>query len=215
MLKKALIMIDIQNDFCPSGQLAVTDGDAVVPLANRLQDNFDCIIATKDWHPQNHSSFASSHKDQKIGDIKILNGVEQVLWPDHCISESTGAEFHPDLNTDKITTIFYKGIDKNIDSYSAFFDNAHLRSTGLHDYLNKENIQDLYLMGLATDYCVKFSALDAKQLGFNVYLITDACRGVELKPGDIANAILEMKMAGVKLICSDEVFNFAECKVAS
>jgi nicotinamidase/pyrazinamidase len=152
-------------------------------------------------------SFASNHPGQEIGDIITVNGMEQIMWPNHCIQDSPGAEFHPDLNIDKITTVFHKGIDKVIDSYSAFFDNAHLRSTGLGDYLKANEVQDIYLLGLATDYCVKYSALDARQLGFNVYVIVDACRGVELKQGDVTKTLLEMQAAGVILVNSDDIFN--------
>jgi nicotinamidase/pyrazinamidase len=200
--KKALLLIDLQNDFCLHGSLAVPGGDEVIALANALQPHFDCIIATQDWHPHDHLSFAANHPDKQIGDEIILAGLPQLLWPVHCVQHSKGAEFHPQLNTQKITRIFHKGTEKKIDSYSAFFDNAHLRSTGLGDYLHQQHVKEIYLMGLATDYCVKYSALDAKQLGFEVYVIEDACRGVELKAGDIDRAIMEMKAAGVHFIKS-------------
>ncbi len=198
-MKKALIMVDLQNDFCPGGALAVPEGDAVIALANQLQQKFDFVVATKDWHPADHVSFASQHAGKKIGDIIPVHGLDQVLWPDHCVQNSSGAEFHPKLNTAKIRRLFYKGIDSNIDSYSAFFDNEHLRSTGLGDYLLLEKVTDIYVLGLATDYCVKFSCLDAINLGFQVHLMIEGCRGVELNPGDVTQAIDAMEQAGVKV----------------
>jgi nicotinamidase/pyrazinamidase len=166
---------------------------------------FDLVIATQDWHPSDHMSFASNHPDRRVGEKIIVKGMDQVLWPIHCVQDSPGAEFHPDLNTRKFARIFHKGVDKTIDSYSAFFDNAHLRSTGLAEYLRSENVEEIYVMGLATDYCVKFSALDARQLGFKVLLIEDGCRGVELNSGDIANSLTEMQEAGVELIHSSDI----------
>jgi len=203
--KKALILIDLQNDFCKGGSLAVPDGDLVIPIANQLQNYFDIIVATQDWHPHDHASFAVNHNGLQAGDVITLQGVQQVLWPAHCIQDTKGAEFHPDLNVHKVNKIFHKGTDKNIDSYSAFFDNAHLRATGLGDYLKDHHVQEVYIMGLATDYCVKYSALDAKALGFNVSVIEDACRGVELNEGDIAKALNEMRAAGIKLILTKDI----------
>lgn len=198
-------MVDLQNDFCYGGNLAVPDGDSVVTLANLLQSHFDLVLATQDWHPADHMSFASNHPGHKISDVLMIDGVEQVLWPDHCIQNSKGAEFHPQLQTKKINAVFHKGVDKNIDSYSAFFDNAHKRSTGLNDYLRNKQIKDIYILGLATDYCVKYSSLDAAHLGFNVHVIQDACRGVELNKGDIEKAFSEMKASGVTLVDSKEI----------
>lgn len=205
MKKEALIMVDLQNDFCAGGNLSVPQGDDVIPLANKLQTCFDLIIATQDWHPKNHTSFASNHNNFKIGDIITINNLTQILWPDHCIQGSKGAEFHPKLHTQQIKKIFHKGIDKNIDSYSAFFDNAHLRSTGLADYLKQENVKDIYIIGLATDYCVKYSVLDAVSQQFNVHVIIDACRGVELNKGDTAKAIKEMEEAGAHIVYSADI----------
>jgi nicotinamidase/pyrazinamidase len=205
MPKKALIMVDLQNDFCSKGALAVPDGDAVVPLANELQKKFDVVIATKDWHPQDHMSFAANHSGQKIGDLILVNNLSQVLWPVHCVQESQGADFHPELDVSRILKIVYKGTDKTIDSYSAFYDNAHLRATGLGEFLKGKNISEIYIMGLATDYCVKFSCLDAVLLGFKTYVIEDACRGVELNSGDIKSALAEMRSVGVEIIKSDEI----------
>lgn len=205
MKKTALIMIDLQNDFCEGGHLAVPNGDAVIPLANQLQPFFDLVVATKDWHPENHSSFASNHPHHKIGEIIKVHGFNQVLWPNHCVQHSPGSEFHPLLNTNNIHQIFHKGTDPFVDSYSAFYDNAHQRKTGLEDYLIREGVTDIYMMGLATDYCVKYSCLDAAKMNFNVFLIEDACRGVELNPGDVARAIEEIRMLGVKLVKCEDV----------
>lgn len=193
-------MVDLQNDFCGGGSLAVPGGDEVIPLANEAQNHFDLIIATQDWHPQNHTSFASTHPPHKPGEVIMLGNLQQILWPDHCIQNSKGAEFHPMLDTHKIKKIFHKGVNTKIDSYSAFFDNAHQRSTGLGEYLRNEQVEDIYIMGLATEYCVKYSTLDAVHLGFNVHVIEDACRGVELNAGDIRAALDQMRTAGADLV---------------
>ena len=203
--KRALIIVDLQNDFCPGGSLAVPEGDVIIPMANQLQDYFDVLVATKDWHPQDHTSFASNHPGHQIGGVVSVHGLAQVLWPDHCVQNSSGSEFHPQFATAKIQKIIYKGTDKNIDSYSAFFDNEHRRATGLADYLQSEEVEEIYVMGLATDYCVKYSCLDAVRLGFSVHVIIDACRGVELKAGDVAQAIQEMQKAGVKVVQMQDI----------
>jgi nicotinamidase/pyrazinamidase len=203
--KTALILVDLQNDFCLGGALAVPGADDVISLANTLQSQFDVVIATKDWHPADHASFASNQPLHKVGEVIAVNGVEQILWPDHCVQGTHGAEFHPELDTSRIKKIFYKGTDKMMDSYSAFFDNAHLRSTGLADYLKSEEVETIYVMGLATDYCVRFTCLDAITLGFKTYLIEGACRGVELSEGDIQNALNELVKKGVVLIGVDDV----------
>lgn len=204
-VKKALIMVDLQKDFCRGGSLAVPDGDAVISLANQLQSFFDLIVATQDWHPLHHISFASSHSGKQPGDIIWVDHIKQELWPDHCIQHSAGAEFHAQLDTQKIDKIIYKGSDPQVDSYSAFFDNEHLRETGLEQYLHEQGIVDIYLLGLAIDYCVKYSCRDAVKLGFKTTVIVDACRGVELKPGDVSLALQEMRDEGVGLITSDEI----------
>ena len=196
----ALLLIDLQNDFLPGGALAVPEGDQVIPIATQLQISFPLIVATQDWHPPTHGSFAANHPGKHPGDLIDLNGLPQILWPIHCVQNSPGAAFATALNTSRIERVFQKGTDPAIDSYSGFFDNGHRRSTGLADYLQLRNVTDVYILGLATDYCVKFTALDARHLGFNTFLIEDACRGVELNPGDIARAIQEMQNAGVKLI---------------
>lgn len=193
-------MVDLQNDFCAGGSLAVPDGDAVIPLANQLQERFERVIATKDWHPRDHMSFAANHPGSMVGDIILVDDIPQILWPIHCVQETIGAQFHSGLNTTRITAIFHKGVEKNIDSYSTFFDNEHLRETGLNAYLRGEQVTDLYIMGLATDYCVKYSVLDALCLGFNVHVVVDACRGIDLHPGDIDLAIDEMRIAGANIV---------------
>lgn len=198
--RRALILIDLQKDFCRGGSLEIPDADTIIPLANQLQNVFDHVIASKDWHPKGHVSFASSHLGKKVNDILEINGIQQVLWPDHCVQDTNGADFHSDLVTNKIEKIINKGTDKNIDSYSIFFDNAELCETECQDYLHIKNIRKIFIMGLATDYCVKFSCLDGAKLGFETYLIEDACRGVQLMSGDIERAIDEMKEKGVHII---------------
>lgn len=205
MSRSALVLVDIQNDFIPGGALPAKGGDDVVPIANRLQPHFDLVVATQDWHPQNHLSFASNHSGKSPGEMIELSGLEQVLWPDHCVQESKGAEFHPDLATDQIDMVIQKGEDPRIDSYSGFFDNGHLKATGLEKYLRSQEVDEVHICGLATDYCVKYTALDSAGLGFDTTVIVDACRGVELEPGDIDKALEEMKQAGVKLVTSEEL----------
>jgi nicotinamidase/pyrazinamidase len=182
----ALILVDIQNDFCPGGSLAVAGGDEVVPVANELQKQFDLVVATKDWHPPGHSSF-------------------ETLWPPHCVQGTTGAEFVAALDTSRIAHVFLKGTDLAVDSYSGFYDNEHKLSTGLGDYLRAQGVTRVFICGLATDYCVKFTALDALRLGFETTVIEDACRGVEVKAGDTARALEEMRAAGANIVKSREV----------
>jgi nicotinamidase/pyrazinamidase len=200
-----LIIVDLQNDFLPGGALPVPHGDEVIPLANELQRKFELVLATKDWHPPDHGSFAANHPGKKPGDRIVLDGIEQILWPVHCVQNTRGAEFALSFETSRVAHIFHKGIDTKIDSYSTFFDNAHRRHTGLADYLKKRSIKDIYLMGLALDYCVKYSALDARQLGLNTYVIVDGCRGIELESGDISRALNEMKRVGAVLLKSTEL----------
>jgi len=201
----ALILVDLQYDFCKNGALEVSQGLEIIPIANQLMDQFDLVIATQDWHPANHKSFAANHLFRKPGMIIDLNGLEQVLWPIHCVQESLGAQFVKDLDTSKITKIFQKGTDPEIDSYSGFFDNGKRKSTGLGDYLKEQGVTDVYVMGLATDFCVKFTALDALEEGFNTYLIVDACRAVNLEEGDEKKAIQLMKNKGIQLVQSTEL----------
>lgn len=205
--KKALIVVDLQNDFVREGALAINRGEEIVPLIDTLVHlNFDLIIATKDWHPLDHGSFHTQH-NKNPGEVVHLGGVEQILWPVHCVQDSFGAEFVKGWDTTKINKIFYKGIDKTIDSYSTFFDNNHKRSTGLFNYLQQNQISELYFAGLATDYCVKFSAMDGCFLGFKTFVVIDACRAVNLKPNDEKDAIAEMKNIGIELVTVDQVIN--------
>ena len=201
----ALILVDIQNDFVPGGALPVVEGDRIVPICNTLQSHFDLVVATQDWHPANHGSFAANHPGRKVGEMIDLNGLPQILWPVHCVQKTAGAAFVPGLKIDRIDRIFQKGTDAAIDSYSGFFDNGHRKATGLGDYLKQRGVSDVYIVGLATDYCVKFTTLDARKLGFNTHLIADACRGVNLKPGDVDAAIEQMRQAGVKIQNSADV----------
>ncbi len=200
----ALLIIDVQNDFCPGGSLPVAGGFDIVPVINELQPLFNLVIATKDWHPKDHSSFAANHGKQP-GEVILLDGQEQILWPAHCVQGTPGAEYAPGLDTMRIAQVFFKGIDPAIDSYSGFFDNGHRRATGLAEYLKARGITAVYVVGLATDYCVKWTALDAQQLGFGTTVVLDACRGVNLKPGDVDRAIEEMTTAGIRLIESAEL----------
>ena len=198
----ALIIVDVQNDFLPGGALAVPRGDQVIPVANRVSSKFDLVVATQDWHPANHGSFAANHPGKNIGDVIEFHGLEQILWPVHCVQDTRGAAFAEELDTSGIAHIFQKGTDPAIDSYSGFFDNGRRHSTGLADFLKEQGVHDVYILGLATDYCVKFTARDAAQLGFNTKVIEEGCRAVNLRPGDDANAIAEMKRAGVTIVRS-------------
>jgi len=204
MGQTALILVDIQNDFLPGGALPVPEGDAVVAMANQLQDRFGLVVATQDWHPANHRSFAVNHPGKKVYDEILLNGLKQTLWPVHCVQNSFGAEIAPGVNQQRIARIFQKGVDLEIDSYSGFFDNAHRRSTGLGDWLKENAVSEVAICGLATDYCVKFTVLDALQLGFRVNVLERACRGVNLKPSDSMQAIREMRSAGAAHVVSDD-----------
>ena len=201
----ALIVVDVQNDFLPGGALAVPRGDEIIPLVNQLQKQFELVVATQDWHPPDHGSFAANHPGKKPGDRIMLEGIEQILWPVHCVQNTPGAEFASGLKTKHFARIFQKGVDARIDSYSTFFDNAHRRSTGLADYLNQRAVRDVYLVGLATDYCVKHSVLDARQLGLNAHVIVDACRGIDLAPGDVDRALKEMKASGARILHSGDL----------
>lgn len=205
---KALLLIDLQNDFCKGGALEVKEGDAVISVANSLLKKFKnedaLVIATKDWHPITHKSFANN-SNGKIGEVGILNGLPQVWWPNHCVQNTFGSEFHPELNSNLIDKTIFKGASEEIDSYSGFFDNGKLKKTELDTILKANNIDTLYIMGLATDYCVKFSVLDALELGYKVYLIEDGCRGVNLTPTDSLDSIKEMKNKGAIIIKSFEI----------
>jgi len=204
-MNRALILVDLQNDFLPGGALEVPDGDQVIPVANRVQPLFEVVVASQDWHPADHGSFAASHPGKHPGEEIELEGLPQVLWPTHCVQDSEGARLASGLETSRIDHIFYKGSDPQIDSYSCFYDNGHRRSTGLADYLRDQRATEVYLLGLATDYCVKFTALDAAALGFRTVLVEDGCRGVELAAGDVAGAIEELRAAGVDIATSAEL----------
>lgn len=171
---KTLIIVDAQIDFMPGGALAVKEGDQIIPVINKMLPNFDLVVATQDWHPENHKSFAINHSGKKEFDVIQLDGLEQILWPPHCVQGSKGAEFHPDLETKSIEAIFRKGMDVEIDSYSGFFDNGHKKSTGLAGYLKEKGAEELYFCGLAADICVYYSLLDALNEGFTSTLIEDA-----------------------------------------
>jgi nicotinamidase-related amidase/8-oxo-dGTP pyrophosphatase MutT (NUDIX family) len=199
----ALILVDLQNDFLPGGALAVPHGDDVLPVANALQPFFELIVATQDWHPRDHQSFASQHAGRSVGDSIQLEGLPQILWPDHCVQGTRGAELASALQQHSIAAVFRKGVDPTIDSYSGFFDNGHRRSTGLGDYLKEQRVSEVFVLGLATDYCVRATALDALELGFRTFLIEDACRGVDLQPGDVRKAVEEMERRGVERVTSD------------
>jgi nicotinamidase/pyrazinamidase len=204
-IMNALILVDLQNDFCPGGALPVPEGDRVIEVVNRLQPHFDLVAATRDWHPADHGSFAANHPGRRPGEVIELDGLDQILWPVHCVQDTAGARFHPGLDRGRIARVFRKGTDPRIDSYSGFFDNGHRRATGLGDYLTGQGVTEVYVCGLATDYCVKFTALDAVGLGFGTRLIRDACRGVDLEPGDVDKAIAEMQGRGVRVVESGEI----------
>ena len=207
-MKKALILVDIQNDFCKGGALAVKEGELTVPVANKLIDLFhkngDIVIGTKDWHPAEHKSFAVN-SNGNIGEVGELNGLPQVWWPVHCVQNETGSKYHPNLKIVDFT--IFKGQDPEVDSYSAFFDNGKKYKTDLDDLLKKNSVDTLYIMGLATDYCIKFTVLDALELGYKVYLVEDGCRGVNITPEDSQKAIEEMKNKGAVIINSCQINN--------
>ena len=202
---KALILVDIQTDFLPGGALAVPDGDAIIPVVNGLLAKFPLVVATQDWHPADHGSFAANHAGKSVFAQIDLNGLPQTLWPVHCVQGTKGAELAPGLQTDSDTKIFTKGTDAKIDSYSGLFDNGQRKSTGLGEWLRAKGVTEVFVCGLATDYCVKFTALDAAQMGFKTFFIEDASRGVNLQPTDVVNAVAEMKRAGIAVVQSQQV----------
>lgn len=206
----ALILVDIQNDFLPGGALAVPEGDQIVPAVNRLQPRFPLVVATQDWHPADHGSFAANHPGRVPGEMIDLHGLPQILWPTHCVQGQPGADFAPKLDRQRWAQVFVKGTDPAIDSYSGFFDNGHRQATGLGDYLRDQGVTDVYVAGLATDYCVKFTVLDALKLGFRAHLIEDACRGVNLQPDDVAAAIAEMRAVGAEVLDAQQILNHEE-----
>lgn len=201
---KALLIVDLQNDFCEGGALEVPNGSTVVPVVNQLLDSFDAVIQTQDWHPAGHASFASSHAHKEPNDTIQMDYGTQVLWPDHCVQGTDGAEFHPDLKTDKTQVIIRKGFRPEIDSYSAFYENDHKTKTGLTGYLKTRGITDLFTVGLATDFCVKWSILDGIDEGFNMHIVEDAVKGIDLN-GSLDAAWEKMKAKGVNNVQSDSI----------
>lgn len=200
MEQDALIVVDIQNDFIKGGMLAVHEGELIIPLINIIMEKFELVVATQDWHPANHKSFAVNHPGKDIGDVIDLNGLPQILWPAHCIQNTYGAELVKTLNVSKIQKVFVKGTDPEIDSYSGFFDNGHRKSTGLGEYLKEKGVKEVYVCGLATDYCVKYTVLDALSLGFYTHLIRAASRAVNIHPDDEENAVQEMRKKGANIL---------------
>ena len=196
-----LLVVDVQNDFCPEGALGVPEGDAVVPVINRIQPGFAHVVLTQDWHPPGHQSFASTHPGHAPFETVEAAYGPQTLWPDHCVQGTPGAAFHPDLETTKAEMIVRKGTRAEIDSYSAFYENDHTTATGLAGYLRERGVTRVFICGLATDYCVHFSALDAARAGFEAVVIEDACRGIDLE-GSLAAANQAMAEAGVAFIAS-------------
>ena len=201
----ALILVDLQYDFLPTGFLPVPEGNEVIPLAVKLMPHFKTVVATQDWHPGNHGSFAANHPWRKPGQVIDLHGLQQVLWPIHCVQNTFGADLVDELDKTKITKVFRKGTDPEIDSYSGFYDNGHRKSTGMAEWLKEQGIDTVYVLGLATDYCVKFTALDALQEGFKTFLVTDASRGVNLEAGDVDKAIADVAAAGAELVMTNDV----------
>lgn len=205
----ALLVIDVQNDFCPGGKLEVPDGDQIIDTINQLAPFFSCVVQTQDWHPLNHSSFASNHKGKKPYETIAVDYGEQILWPNHCVQESRGAEFHSDLETNFTNMIIRKGFRAEIDSYSAFFENDKTTNTGLKGFLDSLNIQTVFITGLATDFCVKWSALDAVKCGYKTYVVEDAVKGINMD-GSVDKAMKEMYDAGVEFINSSYLMPFLD-----
>ena len=201
---KALLIVDIQNDFCPGGALAVPDGDKIIPVVNSLSKEFSHVLMTQDWHPRGHHSFASSHEGRQPFDTIVLPYGDQVLWPDHCVQGTSGADFHPSLDTKRAQIIIRKGFRKQIDSYSGFYENDHKTGTGLTGYLRDRGIGSLYIAGLASDFCVKWTAIDAVKEGFGVTVIRDAVAGIDID-GSVKKAWEEMKGAGVQIAHSHDL----------
>ena len=198
-MKKALLVIDVQNDFCPAGALEVAGGNEIIPYINEEMAKYDCVVLTQDWHPKGHSSFATSHEGKNPLELIKMPYGDQVLWPDHCVQGSKGAEFHPDLNIEQANAIIRKGSNPFIDSYSAFFENDRKTPTGLDGYLKSLEIEKINLVGLATDFCVNYSAQDAANLGFKVSVLEKMCRAIDLN-GSLAAAKSEMQDCGVEFI---------------
>ena len=205
-MQRALLAIDVQNDFCPGGSLSVPEGDRVVPVINRIAARFERVVATQDWHPPGHVSFASSHPGaQPFQTVELPDGQRQALWPEHCLAGSRGAELHPGLDVSRVQLILRKGTRVRLDSYSAFFENDRRTPTGLAFYLRGLGVGELYLCGLATDVCVYYTAKDALTLGFAVCLVQDACRGIDVPAGSLGRRLAELTAAGARLLGSGEV----------
>ena len=196
----ALILVDLQNDFMPGGSLAVTEGDATVAVANDVMPNYQIVVVTQDWHPDNHGSFVDNHHGAELFQVVDLDGLDQVLWPRHWVQGTVGAAFHPELDQGNITKVFPKGTDAAVDSHSGLYDNGKRHSTGLAEWLKVQGVVAVDVMGLATDYCVKFTAIDAANDGFATRLILDGCRGVDINPGDVDRAVDEMRSVGVEVV---------------
>ena len=196
---KALIVVDVQNDFCPGGALAVADGDRVVPFINGIRDEFPLVVFIQDWHPRDHGSFASNNPGTEVMQIVPMNGQDQVMWPDHCVQNSRGAEFHPSLDRRPENPVFRKGQLKEVDSYSGFLDNDQKHETGLRGFLEEKGVEEVSIVGLATDYCVKFTVLDALKFGFKVSVLREGCRAVNLSAGDEEEAFRTMEAAGAEV----------------
>jgi len=201
---KTLLIIDVQNDFCPGGALAVPGGDTIIPVINSLIPGFNAVIQTQDWHPEGHHSFASSHEGKDPYDTVEMDYGDQVLWPDHCVQGTRGAEFHPDLNTTKTEVIIRKGFRKEIDSYSTFYENDQKTPTGLTGYLRERGISEIYVADLATDFCVKWSVIDGLKKEFIVHVIEDAVKGIDMD-GSVEQAWKEMKDAGAEITTTGKI----------
>jgi nicotinamidase/pyrazinamidase len=197
---KTLLLIDIQNDFLPGGALAVPEGDQIIAVVNDLMPQFELVVATQDWHPADHASFAANHEGRELFEQIDVDGLPQTLWPVHCVQNTGGALFAPSLNTRSISRVFPKGMNPRIDSYSGFYDNGHRDATGMAEWLRSKGVKELTVAGLATDYCVKFTVLDALADGFGVNVMVRACRGVNLGVGDVERALSGMKAAGALLM---------------
>jgi len=202
----ALLIVDVQNDFCPGGALGVPEGDKIVPIVNQLTKEFEVVILTQDWHPAGHSSFASTHAGEEPYDTIEMPYGQQVLWPDHCVQDTAGSEFHPNLQTNRSQLIIRKGFRKDIDSYSAFFENDDTTSTGLKGYLQDRGVDSLYVVGLATDFCVKWSVLDGMQEGFEMYVVEDAVAGIDLD-NSVEKAWSDMLEGGANKVTSQQLLS--------
>jgi len=202
--RDALIVVDVQNDFCPGGALAVSEGDAVIPAIHRIAPRFEHVVLTQDWHPKGHCSFASSYVGKKPGDVVRIGDHEQRLWPDHCVQGTGGAEIHAELKMERAELVLRKGFRKEIDSYSAFFENDHVTPTGLAGYCRERGLERLFFVGLAYDFCVGYSAVDARRAGFEAVVLRDACRAIDAE-GSVGRIEGEFERAGVRVVGSEAI----------